>query len=82
LQTLAVNQWPIWQKEISELPWEYQETEVSHVLEGEVIVTPAGGEPVRIVAGDLVSFPAGMKCHWSIIMPIRKHYSFDFPDGL
>ena len=81
LQALGVGQWPIWQKEISEFPWTYDATEVAYVLEGEVTVTPAGGEPVHIVAGDLVVFPAGMQCHWRISVPIRKHYSFEFPDG-
>tara|TARA_B100000212_G_scaffold241503_1_gene184065 strand:- start:2618 stop:2737 length:120 start_codon:yes stop_codon:yes gene_type:complete len=31
-------------------------------LEGEVTVTPAGGQTVMFRAFDLVTFPAGMKC--------------------
>lgn len=31
-------------------------------VQGEVIVTPNGGEPVHIQAGDLCTFPAGMSC--------------------
>ncbi|NIQ95655.1 MAG: cupin domain-containing protein [Desulfuromonadales bacterium] len=47
------------------------------MLEGEVEVTPDGGETVRFGAGDLVTFPAGMSCRWSISKAVRKHYRFD-----
>jgi uncharacterized protein len=43
-------------------------------LEGEILVTPKGGEAVRIVAGDLVVFPAGLATDWEVIKPLRKHY--------
>lgn len=76
LQELGVRNWPIWTKEVSEFPWEYDTDEVCYILEGEVIVTPAGGEPVHIQAGDLVRFPRGMKCTWKIIKNLRKHYYF------
>ena len=46
------------------------------ILEGEIIVTPDGGEPVKIVENDLVSFPAGMSCTWEILSPVKKHYNF------
>jgi uncharacterized cupin superfamily protein len=46
------------------------------VLEGRVVVTPNGGPPTEIVAGDFVTFPAGMSCTWDVKEPIRKHYSF------
>ncbi|WP_198314561.1 cupin domain-containing protein [Chitinibacter sp. GC72] len=46
-------------------------------IKGEVIVTPSGGEPVTIYAGDLATFPAGMSCTWQITAPLRKHYQFN-----
>jgi uncharacterized cupin superfamily protein len=46
------------------------------LLEGDVIVTPRGGAPVHIGAGDLVTFPAGMSCTWEIRQMVRKHYTF------
>jgi uncharacterized cupin superfamily protein len=46
------------------------------LLEGEVTVTPAGGEPVRFGKGDLVTFPAGMSCTWKVHKAVRKHYKF------
>jgi uncharacterized cupin superfamily protein len=79
LKELGVRDWPIWTKEASEFPWEYDAEEVCYILEGEVTVTPDGGEPVHIRPGDLVRFPRGMTCTWKITRDIRKHY--DFPEG-
>ncbi len=76
LNRLNVFNWSIWTKEISEFPWTYDTVETCYFLEGEVIVTPDGGEPVKIGKGDLVTFPTGMSCTWNIISPVRKHYRF------
>ena len=74
LEDLGIRSWPIWEKEVSEFPWQYTESETCYILEGEVTVTPAGGTPVLIKAGDLVTFPKGMACRWQITKDIRKHY--------
>lgn len=76
LKELGVNSWPTWSKEVSKFPWSYSEQEVAYVLEGEVVVTPNGGEPVSFGAGDLVTFPTGMSCTWEVKKPLRKHYRF------
>jgi uncharacterized cupin superfamily protein len=76
LKKLGVEKWQIWEKEVSEFPWYYDETETCYILEGNVIVTPQAGEPVEIKKGDLVTFPKGMSCTWKITNPIRKHYNF------
>ncbi len=76
LRSLGVAQWPIWEKEISDFPWVYDEAETCYILAGQVTVTPDGSEPVTVGAGDLVTFPAGMACRWAISQPIRKHYRF------
>ncbi len=44
---------------------------------GNVIVTPDGGQPVKMGKGDLVTFPAGMSCIWEITSDVKKHYLFD-----
>ncbi len=75
LEKLEVKSWPIWSKEVSEFPWFYDEPESCYLLEGEVIVTPEGGEPVTIKQGDFVTFPTGMECNWKILKGVRKHYS-------
>jgi uncharacterized cupin superfamily protein len=72
----AVRSWPIWEKEESEFPWHYDEPETCYLLEGDVVVTPAGGKPVCFGKGDLVTFPAGMSCTWKVCKAVRKHYRF------
>lgn len=76
LNQLGVFKWSIWSKEISEFPWNYDEAETCYFLEGDVIVTPDGGQPVQVGKGDLVTFPAGMSCTWNIKQDVRKHYQF------
>jgi len=76
LEELGVLSWPIWEKEASEFPWSYEAEETCYLLEGRVVVTPDGGEPVQFVAGDLVVFPVGMTCTWKINTAVRKHYCF------
>ena len=76
LEEMGVFGWPVWEKEVSEFPWSYDDRETCYLLEGEVTVTPDGGEPVSFGAGDLVVFPAGISCTWKITMAVRKHYDF------
>ena len=76
LKNLGVEGWPIWTKETSKFPWTYEKAETCYFLEGEVIVTPDGGDTVRMGKGDLVTFPAGMSCTWEIVSPVRKNYAF------
>ena len=76
LGEMGVKSWPIWSKEESEFPWQYDSDEVCFVLEGRVEVTPEGGEPVVIEKGDLVKFPKGMACTWKVTEGIKKHYNF------
>jgi len=73
---LGARSWPIWTKEVSEFPWEYDEQEICLFLEGEVLVTADDGEQAHFGKGDLVTFPVGLKCTWKVIQPVRKHYRF------
>jgi uncharacterized cupin superfamily protein len=77
LEELGVFDWGTWSKEVSVFPWTYDSGEICYFLEGEVVVTPQGGEPVVMGKGDLVSFPAGLSCVWDIRRDVRKHYRFD-----
>jgi len=76
LEQLGVSAWPIWSCGVSSFPWTYDERETCLLLEGEVTVTPDGGEPVRFGAGDLVEFAAGLSCQWEVRAAVRKHYRF------
>jgi len=77
LEQLDVYNWPIWEKEASTFPLTYDSNETCYLLEGKVTVTPQGGEPVTLQAGDLVTFPEKMSCTWEIHEAILKHYTFD-----
>ncbi|WP_414563879.1 MULTISPECIES: cupin domain-containing protein [unclassified Anabaena] len=76
LSQLGVLKWDIWQKEISKFPWTYDTQEICYFLLGNVIVTPDGGQPVKMGKGDLVTFPAGLSCTWEITSDVKKHYCF------
>jgi len=76
LASLGVRSWPIWTKEVSVFAWTYDEPETCFFLAGDVVVTPEGGDGVRIGTGDLVTFPAGMSCTWDVRAAVRKHYRF------
>jgi hypothetical protein len=66
--------WPIWEKKVSEFPWEYDVQEICLILEGDVMVTNEAGEEYHFGEGDYVIFPEGMKCTWKINQDVRKHY--------
>ena len=76
LEAVGVFSWSVWQKEVSEFPWHYEEAETCYFLEGDVTVTPENGEPVSMGKGDLVTFPEGMSCTWRIDTAVSKHYLF------
>ena len=76
LDELGVKEWPVWSCEESTFPWQYSEQESCLILEGDVVVTPDGGEPVAIQAGDFVTFPEGMSCTWDVKKPVKKRYYF------
>ncbi len=76
LEKLGVFDWPIWEKEVSEFDWYYDEPETFYVIEGEVEVSIEGDGTVRFGAGDLVTFKSGTKCTWRVLKPIKKHYHF------
>lgn len=76
LDELGVKSWPIWTKEESRFPWNYDESEICYFLDGDVEVTTDTGETVRIGKGDLVTFPDGLSCTWHVHKMVRKHYRF------
>lgn len=54
LNELGVFKWEIWKKEVSKFPWTYDSQKTCYFLEGDVVVTPDGGQPVQMGKGDLV----------------------------
>ena len=75
LKNSVILNWPIWEKEISEFDWFYEQTEQCYILEGEVeVITDKANYNLK--QGDFVSFRKGLKCYWKITKPVRKHYNF------
>jgi len=75
LEELNVSEWPIWEKEPSEFPWEYDDKETCYILEGMAEVE-YDGKKAEFGKGDLVVFPKGLSCTWRIKEKIKKHYNF------
>jgi len=54
--------------------WTLQTHEFVQILAGRMTVTPDGGEPTEIAAGDVAVFPRGWAGTWQIHETIRKVY--------
>ncbi len=65
----------IWQCTAGPSYWVQDENEVIYVLSGRMTVTPDGGEPADVGAGDIAVFPTGWKGTWDIHETLRKVYS-------
>ncbi len=75
LKRLGIDSWSTWECEPSTFDWEYSDKETAYVFEGKVKVKTPSDE-VEINKGDLVEFPEGLKCTWTVIERIRKVYKF------
>jgi len=81
--------WTKWDsKSRKKFPYNYQQEERVLILEGEATLTPTptiilGGEgegeeccdPIKIKAGEAVTFHVGFKCKWHITKRMKKHYT-------
>ena len=75
---LGISDWNVWECEVRQFRLDFdQELERSYILEGEIVVTPDGGEPVTLVPCDYITFPKGLKSVWSVTKQLRKHYTHD-----
>ena len=72
----AMKSCPVWTKEQNVFDWAYETSETCYLVEGDVRVLAEDGCVVEFGAGDLVTFPAGLKCRWEVRTPVRKHYRF------
>ena len=55
---------------------DYDSWEYCHFLEGYSIITPDGGDPVHLRAGDIFIIPPGLKGTWEVVETVRKYYVF------
>ena len=54
----------------------YSAYEFVHMIEGKIIITPDGGTPVTVQAGDAFVVEADFKGTWEILETVRKHFDF------
>ena len=48
--------------------------EFVHVIEGTLIITPNGGEPITLRPGDAFVIEPGFDGTWEVVEPVRKHF--------
>jgi uncharacterized protein len=65
----------IWQCAPGPSHWTLETHEVIHLVAGRMTVTPDGGEPTEIAAGDVAVFPRGWSGSWQIHETVRKVYA-------
>jgi len=77
-QIETCKDWPIWQGQPSTFDWDYTQIETCLIIEGKVTVTdrPAGEDSITFGPGDMVIFPEGLQCIWTIKESVRKYYQF------
>ena len=74
-EKIEATSWPVWEKEESTFPWQYDEKETCLILKGKAtVICPEGA--VEFGEGDYVIFPVGLNCTWTIKAKIKKHYKF------
>jgi len=76
LKELGVERWSPWSCEPETFDWEYDADERAYVKEGRVTIKTAD-RTVEIGGGDIVLFPKGTKCTWTVHETIRKVYRFE-----
>ena len=70
----GIKNWPIWECDRSNFTRHYEEKEICLIIEGEANIKTEGGADFFIKSGDLVEFPQGLCCEWSITKSIKKHF--------
>ena len=60
---------------------DYKDWEYCHFLEGRCIITPDGGAPVELAAGDVFIVEPGLKGTWEVVETVRKYYIFRLFDA-
>jgi len=64
----------VWECTAGPSRWSLETNEVVHIVSGRMTVTPDGGAPAEIGAGDIAVFPRGWTGTWQIHETIRKVY--------
>ena len=69
----------VWLSEPGKWRVAYDEEEYCHMLEGRSVITPHGGEPFTVVAGDSFVIPRGFIGTWEVVERTRKEFAIHEP---
>jgi uncharacterized cupin superfamily protein len=81
MQTAGLTLWKdgeqevgLWECTAGPSHWTLETHEEIYVIAGRMTVTPDGGEPLEVGAGDAAVFPRGWTGDWQIHETLRKLY--------
>ena len=63
-----------WEATVGTWATVYKFYEFVHLIEGQITITPDGGTPVTMTAGDAFAVEAGFSGTWKIEAPVKKHF--------
>jgi uncharacterized cupin superfamily protein len=62
----------LWQSTAGRFEWHYGSDELVHILDGEVEITPPGGQPFTARPGDVFFVSSGQVLHWHVRDHVKK----------
>lgn len=71
-----IKTWDIWEKEPSEFPHYYEESEYFYFLQGQAEIADKNGKITHVKKGDLVTIDKGEDTFWTVRETVRKHFLF------
>lgn len=81
MQTAGLTLWQdgeqeigVWECTPGPSYWKLETHEFVHIVAGRMTVTPDGGRPIEVQAGNTAVFPRGWTGSWQIHEAIRKVY--------
>ena len=72
----------VWSCTAGSFTWDFAWDEFVMILEGEVTITPEGGEAVTLREGDFINFPLGLKTTWVVPVFVKKTFVLRTPEPL
>ena len=66
----------IWECSVGSYHATYTAYEYVVLIKGRIVITPDGGTPVTVQAGDAFVVEKDFKGTWKIEEPVRKHFDF------
>jgi uncharacterized cupin superfamily protein len=74
-QETTCNTWPLWRHDPDTFEWTYTDKETCLVRQGHVSIADQT-DSITFQAGDMVIFPKGLVCTWTIHETVVKNFSF------